>query len=933
MADQTLDQLPALTGAGPADLLYAVRDGADGKLTRADVVAGLVPATRAVAAGPGLKGGGDLSADRTLSLDVPALVENLTPVATADFLVVHETASGLPRKVRLDRFPLSASPQNTFQTIAVAGQSNIVADGLTDTLTVAAGANVTLTTSSVTDTLTIAAPNLVPASRNVGAGAGLSGGGDLSANRSLAVNIDGQPEDAAPALANHYLLSHDTATGSLRKLRASLLGGGTYVLPPATGSTLGGVRIGSGLSVDGNGTVTLNYTMPAASTVSLGGVRVGANLGVTSDGTLSANPPYALPVASAATLGGVRVGSGLSVDGAGTLSATASGGASYTLPVATASTLGGVKQGANVTVAGDGTISVAAPTPAYTLPPATAGTLGGVRVGSGLSVDGSGILAVTSGGGSYVLPAATASTLGGVKVGSGVIVAADGTISVASAGVGDNLVRPSGVTRGTGLADSVRLANKNAIQAAINALAAQGSGTLALGGGTIEIAGELVLSGGHNDVRVVDGQGTKLIQTVTGQNIVRLDGCRHWTVRNFELRYAAEQTTGASFSYDTALNPHAALRLKDSMMNRFENIAIRSAWCGIVADTGDPSGTGGGGSYSNSYSHIEINMGANSGWGYAQRRGTGSVINNMYITGNGQNVPCRGGVLLLSVGQTTFNQLNVEWLKCRYAVQVDAVNGLVINSPNIEGITPTQNGSTGFGVVLHFASLSTVTINGGSIGSTTFDQTANGISRGVLFSIWSQAHLEVRGMHIVHTVKVGTVQTALLGTDSDVPIDQAYASFHNITLRRTSTVDHYELDYLVDHTMAAGTTTNVDGPLRRFNNVLGGEHDRPVSWGDVSVTAYLLIHGNWQRFGTPLTAARTVTLANRIDAPLTDATKAVPMVPAGATMRVTRTAGATGTATLTVANHNGTAITTLALRQTAEFYFDGSNWSMLWNIE
>ena len=42
-----------------------------------------------------------------------------------------------------------------FKTIAVSGQSDIVADGPTDTLTVAAGNNVTLTTDAATDTLTI----------------------------------------------------------------------------------------------------------------------------------------------------------------------------------------------------------------------------------------------------------------------------------------------------------------------------------------------------------------------------------------------------------------------------------------------------------------------------------------------------------------------------------------------------------------------------------------------------------------------------------------------------------------------------------------------------------------------------------------------------------------------------------------------------------
>lgn len=45
--------------------------------------------------------------------------------------------------------------QNLFSTIAVSGQSDIVADSTTDTLTVAAGTGITLTTNATTDTLTI----------------------------------------------------------------------------------------------------------------------------------------------------------------------------------------------------------------------------------------------------------------------------------------------------------------------------------------------------------------------------------------------------------------------------------------------------------------------------------------------------------------------------------------------------------------------------------------------------------------------------------------------------------------------------------------------------------------------------------------------------------------------------------------------------------
>ncbi len=47
--------------------------------------------------------------------------------------------------------------QNLFETIAVSGQSNIIADSTTDTLTLAEGSNITITTTAGTDTLTIAA--------------------------------------------------------------------------------------------------------------------------------------------------------------------------------------------------------------------------------------------------------------------------------------------------------------------------------------------------------------------------------------------------------------------------------------------------------------------------------------------------------------------------------------------------------------------------------------------------------------------------------------------------------------------------------------------------------------------------------------------------------------------------------------------------------
>lgn len=96
------------------------------------------------------------------------------------------------------------------------------------------------------------------------------------------------------------------------------------------------------------------YTLPVATANTLGGVKIGNGISVGTDGKISVST-YSLPTASSSTLGGIKVGSGLSINTSGVLSATAT---SYTLPVATASTLGGVKMGNGISATTDGTISI-----------------------------------------------------------------------------------------------------------------------------------------------------------------------------------------------------------------------------------------------------------------------------------------------------------------------------------------------------------------------------------------------------------------------------------------------------------------------------------------------------------------------------------------------------------------------------------------------
>ena len=67
-------------------------------------------------------------------------------------------------------------------------------------------------------------------------------------------------------------------------------GGGGYTLPTATANRLGGVKIGSGITVENDGTISVTgetYQLPAATDQVLGGVKIGAGISVDSGGTIS----------------------------------------------------------------------------------------------------------------------------------------------------------------------------------------------------------------------------------------------------------------------------------------------------------------------------------------------------------------------------------------------------------------------------------------------------------------------------------------------------------------------------------------------------------------------------------------------------------------------------------------------------------------------
>lgn len=212
-------------------------------------------------------------------------------------------------------------------------------------------------------------------------------------------------------------------------------------------STVNGHTVNSDVPADAKFTDTI-YSLPIASSSTLGGVKIGSGLTVAEDGTISAAAEYTLPTASSTTKGGIKVGSGLTMSSE-TLnhSNSITAKTAYGSTATTASANGGkivvtdVKYDAqgHITGSTDRTITLSQTT--YTL----TGLMGSTAKGSatqpvywngsawtnttytlGKSVPADAKFTDTV----YSLSAATTTTLGGIIAGNGLSITTEGKLSV-----------------------------------------------------------------------------------------------------------------------------------------------------------------------------------------------------------------------------------------------------------------------------------------------------------------------------------------------------------------------------------------------------------------------------------------------------------------------------------------------------------------------
>lgn len=197
LSSRTITSGAGLTGGGDlsADRTLAVGAGTGITVNADDValdtthVRNVDHSAVSISAGGALTGGGTIAANRTITLDVNGMVEETSVQGSLDFVLLYDTSSGTHKKAKPDNISAAFGGfvPNARQVISgngLTGGGDLSSDR---TLAVGAGTGITVNADDVALN-TSHSRNADHDAISISAGSGLTGGGLINANRTLSAD-------------------------------------------------------------------------------------------------------------------------------------------------------------------------------------------------------------------------------------------------------------------------------------------------------------------------------------------------------------------------------------------------------------------------------------------------------------------------------------------------------------------------------------------------------------------------------------------------------------------------------------------------------------------------------------------------------------------------------------------------------------------------
>jgi uncharacterized lipoprotein YehR (DUF1307 family) len=212
-----------------------------------------------ITGGLGLSGGGDLSTNQVIDIDIPSLTTDSTPDGAADFIVTYDASAGTHKKVLLNNLPSTGGETNTASNVGVGGVGVFkqkTGVNLEFKNVNAGSSKVTITNDGANNEIDIdiaeanvdhnallnfvANKHIDHSTVSVTGGIGLSGGGAITTSSAIDLDINSLTTDGSPDLGADYVATYDASAAGHKKVLLSALSNGEA----NTGSNVGVAGVG-----------------------------------------------------------------------------------------------------------------------------------------------------------------------------------------------------------------------------------------------------------------------------------------------------------------------------------------------------------------------------------------------------------------------------------------------------------------------------------------------------------------------------------------------------------------------------------------------------------------------------------------------------------------------------------------------------------------